>query len=164
VNAAPQIATEDATAREPRVRLAEAGDVAFIASTWKQSYWRESPWASRLRWRTFEPQHGQVVQRLLARSSALVACDPERPADIVGYLVFELPAPAALHFAYVKPAFRRAGVLRALLAASALPADLAGVRVTHATWAWFSRTGKPGLEERYPAAVNNPSWAYEGST
>lgn len=163
MNAATPAAIQS-TAHEPRIRAAELGDVAFISSTWKQSYWRESPWASRLTWRTFNQQHARVVQRLLALSSALVACDPTRSDAIIGYAVFDRTAPLALHFAYTKPAFRRAGVFRSLLAASGLPADLAGVDVTHATWAWFSRAEKPGLEEFYPLAVNNPRWAYEGST
>jgi hypothetical protein len=151
---------------EPKIRPADEGDVAFLSSTWKQSFWRESTWANRIRWSVFEPGHAKVIQRLLARSLAIVACDPERETEIAGYLVYE---PGAIHYAYVKPAFRRAGVLRALLAASGLPADLDAVAITHGTRTWFSapplvdkptgktlKAGRPGLEEKFPKAVHDP--------
>lgn len=155
-----------------RIRPAVAGDVAFIASTWKQSFWRDSPWGSRLRWPVFSRGHGPIVQQLIVTSAALVACDTDREEEIFGYLVFDLvnpTAPAAVHFAYTKAAFRRAGIFRALLAASGLPADLAGVAITHATRAWLSvpastdretgavlREARHGLDAYYPLAVNDP--------
>lgn len=157
---------------EPRIRPAVVGDVAFCSATWKQSFWRESPWAKRVRWGVFAPHHSQIIQRLLERSSVLVACDPEREEEILGYIAFELP-PKILHWSYVKPSFRRAGVFSALLAATGLPGDLAGCAVTHCTRAWFSagafvdketgaeiRSGKPGLEDRFPLATHDPYLAF----
>jgi hypothetical protein len=150
----------------PKIRPATEGDVAFVSSTWKQSFWRESTWANRIRWTVFEPGHAKIVQRLLARSMVLVACDPEVETEDVGYIVFE---PGAIHYAYVKPPFRRAGVLRSLLAETGLPKDLAGVAITHGTRTWFSapplvdkptgktlKAGRPGLEEKFPKAVHDP--------
>lgn len=149
-----------------RVRPAVVDDVAFIASTWKQSYWRESAWGSRIRWAIFNPNHARIVAQLLERSRVVVACDTEREGEIFGYLVCE---PDALHFAYTKAAFRRLGVFRSLLGYSGLPANLAGVAITHATRAWLAkpavvdemtgaviRAARRGLEDFYPLAVNNP--------
>lgn len=150
-----------ASASAWRVRPAAVDDVAFIASTWKQNFWRESHWGRRIRWAVFAPSHAVIIQRLLERSLVLVACDPEREEEILGYLVFELvPIAGAVHFAYVKPAFRHAGVLRSLLADSGLPPDLADVQITHATWSWLSSPGKPGIEEKFPKAVHDPYRAF----
>lgn len=157
----------------PTIRPAVIGDWAFLCATFKQSFWRESPWARRIRWSVFAENHEPIVHRVLQRSEVLVACDRTDEDQIAGYLVFEPKAtPPVLHFAYVKPAFRRAGVFRALLGASGLPQDLDGVEVTHATKAWFSlapvidkatgaitRDGKPGLEEHF-RAVHNPYRAF----
>lgn len=160
-----------ATQRQPeatplKLRPAVPGDVAFLSSTWKQNFWRESPWANRIRWPIFDAGHAPIVQRLLERSKVLVACDPTLEDEIAGYLVWE---PNVLHWAYVKPAFRRAGVFSSLLAATGLPADLAGVAVTHGTRAWFSaspmtdkatgrelKPGRKGLETLFPLAHHDP--------
>ena len=159
-------------AAEFRIRPADVGDVAFVCATWKNSHWRESPWASRLRWAVYAPQHERVIRRLLSRSSVLVACDPTDEAEILGDLVFE-PSVPAVHFAYVKPAFRRAGVATALVKASGLPEGLAGVRITHATRAWFSapplvkdgvtvRPARPGIEDLCPGSIHDPyPWIIE---
>lgn len=176
-----------ANGHRPHIRSAVETDRAFIASTWAQNFWRESSWANRIRWPIFNAGHAPIIRRLLERSAVLVACDPIATDEIAGYLVYEPPltpvAPSqdgrpvallrpyhgpAVHFAYVKPAFRRAGVLRSLLAASELPPTLAGVAVTHGTRAWFSapdlrdsqnrvvKPGRPGLEEKFPGAVHDP--------
>lgn len=156
-------------ANQWKIRPAEAGDVAFLFATWKQSFWRDSPWAKRLRWGIFAPNHDKVIRKILARAQVFVACEPEHQDEIAGYFVFELaPLPCA-HFAYVKPAFRRDGVFTQLIAASGLPPDLAGVHVTHGTKAWFSipavvdrpsgtvvKEERPGIEQKYPQAIHNP--------
>lgn len=166
-----------ATQRQPEVaplklRPAVPGDVAFLSSTWKQNFWRESPWANRIRWPIFDAGHAPIVQRLLERSKVLVACDPTLEDEIAGYAIFS-HEPNVLHWAYVKPAFRRAGVFAQLLAATGFPADLSGVEITHGTRAWFSaspmtdrttgrelKPGRLGLESKYPGAVHNPyRWA-----
>jgi hypothetical protein len=157
------------TSGAPRIRQAVPGDVAFLSSTWKQQYKFESVWANRIRWSVFANGHDRVVQRLLSRSSALIACDPETEDEIFGYLVYESQPDKLLHFAYTKPAFRHAGIFRSLLAETGFPPDLAGVEVTHATRVWFSshpmidkasgatlKPGRPGLEEKFKGAVYNP--------
>jgi hypothetical protein len=155
--------------QQPRIRAAVTGDIAFISSTWKQSFWRESTWANRITWRVFEPGHAKVIASLLEKSHVLIACDPESESEILGYLVFEGLPVNALHFAYVKPSFRHAGVFTALLAATGLPPDLDGVVITHGTRAWFSappvvdrpsarelKPGRRGIEEKFPKAVHDP--------
>lgn len=160
-----------------RVRSAGVGDVAFVCSTWKQSWWRESTWANRVQWPIFRAHYDKIVQRLLAKCEVLIACDPAHEDEILGYLVWERPGPhvaAALVWAYVKPSFRRAGVFTALLAASELPHDLAGVEIVHGTRAWFStppltdrasgatlKPGRRGIEEKYPRSIHNPFRAFE---
>ena len=151
---------------QPLIRLADPGDLHFFLSTWKQHFWQESPWANRIRWQLFKERHSLILQRLLARSEVLVACDPRDQGEIAGYIVFE-PAIPALHWVYVKPSMRMAGVGTALLQASGLPQDLQGVRITHGSRSWFSappvkrdgqtvKPGRPGLEEKFPGAIHDP--------
>ena len=49
---------------------------------------------------------------LTARASVAVACDPDEPSTLFGFVIFE---PTALHYVYVKFAFRGYGVARELL-------------------------------------------------
>ena len=144
------------------IRPARPEDAAFIFGSWLENFWRESPWAARLTARTFfgppppapPGGHRAVVVAVLARARVLVACDLADPDEIVGYFVFE---PGVAHWLYVKKALRGFGVARALLAASDLPTDLAGVRITHPTRSWLTtRAHGPGLEAKYPLAVNDP--------
>jgi GNAT superfamily N-acetyltransferase len=139
------------------VRPAVAGDVAFLSATWKQAAWRGCPAYNRVRWAIFAPHYTEIVGRLLQRCAVLVACDPEHEEEILGYVVTELPVakpgphePSALVWAYVRPAFRRAGLFTALIRAAGLPPDLAGVEIVCATRTWFAIAGK------YPGAVHNP--------
>jgi hypothetical protein len=154
-----------------KIRPAVPDDAAFVCATWKQSWWRESQWANRVTWAVFEPGHAKVIARLLKDSDVLIACDPITETEIAGYIVFNS---RAVHFAYVKPAFRMAGVLRALLKSTNLPADLAGIFITHGTRAWFSapplkdkktnktlKPGRLGIEEKFPFAIHNPYLAFE---
>ncbi len=150
------------------VRLAEPSDVPLVSESWLEAYRNDSPWAHRLTDRVFFAHHQPVVAALLSRSCALVACDPEDPRVVYGAVVWE-PATEegpALHWVYVRKALRRLGVARRLLAETGLPADLAGVNVTHPTYAWYAtrrlgaagdvvRPGRGGLEELFPLAVVN---------
>jgi GNAT superfamily N-acetyltransferase len=138
------------------VRPAVGKDVPFVAWTWKTHYRNSSPWASRITSSVYYQKHDRVVARLMARSSALVASIED---ELAGYIVFEA---RAVHFIYVKPPFRRAGIARALFVASGLPPDLAGVAITHPTWTWFSsHRGGSGLEEKFPLAEHDPYIAFE---
>lgn len=148
-----------------QIRPAAPGDVAFVSATWKQSYWRESNWANRITWKVFDVGHSRIVRSLLEKSQVLIA--GVGGDDIAGYLVFEPGVSAAVHYAYVKPSFRKMGVLRALLYASGLPDGLSGCVVTHGTRAWFSappvidkstravlKPARPGMEEKYRATYD----------
>jgi len=160
------------------IRAADPSDTQelhFILGTWRQNYWKQSPWGRRLTAAVYIPGHEPVIQRLLARSQVLVAVEPS-VGELVGYLVFELK-PKLIHWTYVKDAWRRArehgflpeGVATSLVRASGLPADLDGVTVTHATFAWLGsppltdkstgrelKRGTDGLQARYPRAITNP--------
>lgn len=151
------------------IRLAEPSDVQFVVGTWIEGYRRGSPWAHRLRDRVFFRHHQPIIAALLERSEVLVACDQSDPRVIYGDIVYELSSPEgpAVHWVYVKKSLRRLGVAAHLLAATGLPQDLAGVNITHPTYAWFATRrigsdgevavpGRSGLEERFPYAIHNP--------
>jgi ribosomal protein S18 acetylase RimI-like enzyme len=58
-------------------------------------------------------KHHAIVEGLLSRSTAIIACNPEDPDHIVGYIVFE---DGVIHWLYVKKPFRQRGIGRELLA------------------------------------------------
>lgn len=150
------------------VRPADPDDVQFVVGTWIEGYRHGSPWAHRLTDAVFFQHHQPVIASILERAFVIVACDAADPRVIYGDVVYEpiTPEGPALHWVYVKKAFRRLGVARALLASTGLPFDLAGVNVTHPTYVWFATRrlrdgsvttpGRAGLEEMFPRAIHNP--------
>lgn len=99
---------------EPRwlVRRGEPGDRNFVAASWFASYFKggECP---RLTHEEYKASVAPLLDAILRRSEVFVACVPNFPDEILGYAVFEGPA---LHFVYVKDAFRRHGIAQDLLA------------------------------------------------
>lgn len=59
------------------------------------------------------------VTRALARSQVVVACNPEEPGQIFGWICFERSGlGTVIHYVYTKHVFRRMGVATALFSAA----------------------------------------------
>lgn len=105
-------------------------DLPFVRSSWTQSYGKYATFSkepkaisadgpARLPSHIYVPEQHQLIARILSRSTVttVVACNPEDADQIFGYLVFETrpPSQAVAHYLYVKDAFRKRGLARALL-------------------------------------------------
>jgi len=114
------------------VRPATSDDIAFIFSTWLHNFKSGSLFAKRIPYAVFFQNHHRVLERILARPEvqSLVACPSDSPDTIVGYLIHE---GNVVHYVYVKGAFRKLGVARALAVAAKL--DLEKVVCSHWTFA-----------------------------
>lgn len=95
------------------LRPATEADLPFITSTWIESYIR-SPATRRIPKAVFLEGHRRVIDRLLAKYNAWVACDPGDRDVLYGWSLCQYD-PAALHYCYVKETRRGQGVARALI-------------------------------------------------
>ena len=115
-----------------QLRPAEAKDRNFILNSWLRRY-RDAISARLVTDAVYYRIQHEVITKILDRPNLLtvVACNPEDPMQIYGYLVAEVLDDLLLvHWTYVKGPFRRFGVAKAMLAQ--LPA--AGkVQHTHRT-------------------------------
>lgn len=120
-----------------------ADDHNFVKQTWLKCY-RHSAFARAIRDSVFFRFHHPIVERILERpgTSVRVACLPDAPEVILGYLVHE---GGVVHWVYVKGAFRRLGIASRL--AENLPPDFS---FTHRT------TEAEPLLRKYPHATYNP--------
>lgn len=103
-------------------RAATQADRPLIFATWLRAFRHGSHFPRHIPERAYFAAHHNVVEALLDRSTVLVAHPTGDPEVILGWSVVEkLPvddavtAPQAIHFVYVKPAFRRSGIARLLL-------------------------------------------------
>jgi len=124
------------------IRAATQEDRPLIYATWLRSYKHGAAFPRHIPDETFFEAHHNVVEALLDRSTVLVAHPPDDPEVILGWSVVETllpeadePSPIVVHYVYVKPAFRRAGVARRLLAqVGRAAADGAAVWYSHETY------------------------------
>lgn len=125
------------------LRAGVPDDHNFIKQTWLKCY-RNSAFARAIRDSVFFAFHHPIVERILARpgTAIRVACLPDAPEVILGYLVHE---GGVVHWVYTKGAFRRLGIASRL--AEGLPADFA---FTHRT------TEAEAMLRKYPNATYNP--------
>lgn len=125
------------TALPHLIRPAEMGDRGYIVQTWLESY-RPSPWAQQLPdfgyWSHFG--HVGLVEALMDRSHVLVACLPERPSWIYGWLAGDHDD---LNYAFVRLEFRRQGIGRVLYEAMGKPKTI--THVTPEGSQWLSKMG-----------------------
>jgi hypothetical protein len=93
-----------------------ASDENFILDSWLNAY-RTSPWAGTVPNNKYFEVYGEAVRELISRGSIVrVACNPDKPDQILGWLCYEVSARGdkCVHFVYVKDLFRKLGICRAL--------------------------------------------------
>lgn len=131
------------------VREAGPGDLNFILKSWLMAVRN----TSHLSWGIANARYfaGEqiLIKRTLAKARTLVACLPDDPELVLGFVVCE--PPALCHFVYVKAALRRQGVARVLLQAAGLD-PVAGFVATVATY----ELTKGFIREKYPAVEFDP--------
>lgn len=138
-------------------RPGTSADYPCVLSSWLKGYRYGSSYGRAQRNGVFFPDHQAIALDILARPTAqlLVACLEDMPTTIAGFLVHERSTPPVLHWVYVKDSLRRHGVASMLLRAAALPHDLAGVELSHASDDWYGF-----LKQARPLAVYRHSRQY----
>ena len=127
-----------------QLRGIEEGDLNFIFNSWLKSY-RKSDFAKKVPSDVYYYHHKGVIDRLLSHSSILVACNPDNPAQVFGYIVASHEPILAVHYVYVKYNYRKLGLGKAL--AEALIPDFCEKEVlcTHANYYWRELSDKYAL-------------------
>jgi hypothetical protein len=103
------------------------GDRTFIISSWLRGFHKSGDWPRRLgtprcphdpnpcgccrfTHRRYFDEHGPVIEQLLDRTRVVVACNPARDYQVIGYVVAEPstshPVPNLLHWVFVKSPYR----------------------------------------------------------
>lgn len=97
------------------VREATADDFALIVDAWLTSCRNLEPW----RWvdgKTYFDRHRVLVNTLIQHDKGLVACDPDEPSVVYGFVVYELTERiAVIDYVYVKKDFRGFGIAKELI-------------------------------------------------
>lgn len=111
-------------------RAATPEDEVFIFSSWLRSHHEMGDWPHRLAidrcilgegkrcacckysHRRYFDDHKHVVLKLIRSSQTVVACNPAKRWQVMGFATFE---PAVLHWVHVKKFYRRQGVASDLL-------------------------------------------------
>jgi hypothetical protein len=90
-----------------KYREADAKDIPFIYSTWLDSYRYDSDIGKSCRNIIFFNNYRFIIDELLENSKTLVACIPDDPEVIFGFMTVE---GKYLHYAYTKHSFQRLGI------------------------------------------------------
>ena len=90
-------------------------DGSFIIDSWVREAREHYP-ANLVDKSLFYNEEKEIVKVLISKSLILIACNPEDPEQIYGYMVFEKVADIPIiHFLYVKLLFRENGIARHLI-------------------------------------------------
>lgn len=97
---------------------ATADHLGLITSNWLHSLWTHCEWARSMRKSVFYDNHEPLIKRILKRAETVVACEHGDPWHAYGWLCYE--GPGIIHYAYVKPYYRRRGVFTTMVLAAGL--------------------------------------------
>lgn len=103
------------------IRPAKLDDLSFIYSTWLRSYRHSSQFAKKLTNEVYYEMHHKVIDGFILRGGiVLIAHAKGEPEVILGYLCME-PNGSIIQYIYVKKAFRKMGIAKALFEYTKLP-------------------------------------------
>lgn len=137
-------------------RAPDAGDVGFVVSGWLESYHAGNAAMRAVRFGRYKPAMRRLIHEILERATCIVACDPDHPTHLYGFIVGEREGDLALvHYAYVAQLRRHVGLLGALSAE--LLRQLGAEKwheATHLTYVGGRITEKHGIAfNPFPALV-----------
>lgn len=142
------------------IRAATPTDEPLIFATWLRAFKHGSAFPRHIPDRVFFDEHHDVVEQLLERSTVTVATPVDDTDVILSWSAVETvepvdggPSPLVVHFVYTKPAFRRTGIARQLLAHVARELD-AGTPVFYSHETFLIR--QPGIARHVARAFFNP--------
>ena len=95
----------------PTIREATDDDMRLVHSSWHTAYWKTHAHKHILK-DNYDEGMDRRIDRLLFRSHVLVAYFPEVPDEVLGWSAVEGDA---LHYVYVKAAYRRRGIATGLV-------------------------------------------------
>ena len=97
------------------VRPYSNGDEGIVVANWARQIRRLDPF-SAMSPEAFRRHVHQVVVPLLSRAPTVMACCPEEPSQVYGFICGETSGDEqVLHFLYVRSTWRRGGVATTLL-------------------------------------------------
>jgi ribosomal protein S18 acetylase RimI-like enzyme len=96
------------------IRAGRQGDAKLIVDSWTQSHSKRAARPQERR-EGYETAQREAIAALLEDSRTAVAVDPSNSDAIYGYAVAEPGPEALLHWVWVRNAFRRDGIGRALV-------------------------------------------------
>lgn len=90
-------------------------EMAFIYSGWLRSH-RYSRFAVDIPGPIYFDNHKKVVELLLSTGRIVVACNPDHPDQLFGFVCYQPThgGAAVMHYLYVKQPFRRFGIATAM--------------------------------------------------
>jgi ribosomal protein S18 acetylase RimI-like enzyme len=114
-----------------RLRPSVEEDLPFIYNSWLKSY-RFSHFGEKITNTIYFTDHHKVLENLIKHSKVIVACNPEDPSQVYGYIVGGAREGVfLLHFLYVKHTFRNMGIGKTLLDAMGHDSSSAAVYTHH---------------------------------
>jgi hypothetical protein len=95
------------------LRLMTDDDRRFVASSWFESFWKNSERHRGIAFSVYRPHMDTRINRLLDAGETLIVHAAHIPDEILGYVVFDVDR-EAIHWCYVKSAYRGEGIATAL--------------------------------------------------
>ncbi len=89
-----------------KTRPATTEDLQFVRASWFESY-RHGGKAPSCGYDIYSRGQSFLIRQLTDKNSVVVAFHPDQPDEICGWVCFQ---PAAIHYLYVKHAYRRLGI------------------------------------------------------
>jgi hypothetical protein len=129
-------------------RPAEPGDLGYIVHSWLESFHAGNPQMRLVRMGRFKNPMRRAIHTLLATSTVVMACDPEQPSHLYGFIAAEMVGVSpVVHYCYVSQLRRSVGLARGL-AAEALRSmgGSAWSEFTHLTYVGGKIAERQGIE------------------
>lgn len=127
-------------------RAALPDDEAIVFNAWLLAHRKHGDWPPRLSSQRYFAEHKETIAKLIARSRMLVACNEQRPSQVLGFVCWEVAANTigpTLHWLFVKQPFRRNGIARELLKQAHIGQEPA-LRCSHWTQRAEQLRARPG--------------------
>ncbi len=117
------------TFREP-----SKADYNFIASSWLKSFRKFEP---KVDSDVYYKHHNRLIDSIMARSKVIIACNENDNEQVFGYIVYEESPISIVHYTYVKEAYRKMGIAKALSRAAHITDVFVFTHLTHASYTVF---------------------------